>query len=252
LVLLSVNNINTYRGASHILVNVSLKLNEGEVLCLLGRNGAGKTTTMESIMGMTPPYTGSIKFKGIELVEEERNPYKCTTIVSDICRLGIGFVPEGRRIFSNLSVRENLLVARKKASAVGAGGEVKDREHWTEARIYGLFPKLKDMRNKMAHYMSGGEKQMLTISRALMGNPDLVLLDEPSEGLAPAVTMQLNEQLNKLKTMGMSMIITEQNLNFVSNLGTHVAILENGAIKFQDTIAGFLKNKNVQHRYLAI
>lgn len=245
--LLNVASINTYRGSSHVLVDISLKVDLGEVIFLLGRNGAGKTTTIESIMGLVPPWTGSIKFKGVELVVEERNPFECVSIVSDISQLGIGLVPEGRRLFPNLSVRENLLIARR------TGKRAKTTEKtWSEERIYELFPKLKDLRSKMAHHLSGGEKQMVTIARALMGNPELLLVDEPSEGLAPQVRDQLKETFLKLKAQGVSMVIAEQNLGFTKDLGDRVYVLENGSIKYSGKTKDFFDDKSIREKYLGI
>ncbi|MFN3975274.1 MAG: ABC transporter ATP-binding protein, partial [Dehalococcoidia bacterium] len=182
--LLEVERLNTFYGQSHILFDVSLTVEEGEVVCLLGRNGAGKSTTIKSIIGLVPPRSGSIRFRGREIAGLP--PYR-------IARMGIGYVPEERRIFANLSVRENLEVARRQANGGGNG------RLWNIERVLSLFPRLHPFLERRAGTLSGGEQQMLTIARTLMTNPDLLLLDEPSEGLAPVVVQALKEQLIKLK-----------------------------------------------------
>ena len=182
---LEASNIYTSYGLSQILFGVSLRVEEKEVVSLLGRNGVGKTTTLRSIMGLTPPRSGSIRWKGEELVG--KSPFQ-------IAKLGIGFVPEERRIFSDLTVWENLDVAVKPA---------RDKKNlWTLDRVFNLFPALHPIQNRRGGFLSGGEQQMLTIARTLMGNPDLLLLDEPSEGLAPIVVQQLGEQIKKLRQEG--------------------------------------------------
>ena len=179
---LSVENINTFYGLSHILFDVSLQVNQGEVVVLLGRNGAGKTTTMLSIMGINPPKSGKITYKGEDITG--RAPFK-------IARAGIGFVPEDRRIFPDITVLGNLEAGRKASKS--------DKDKWTLERIYQLFPALKDFSNRHGGTLSGGEQQMLTIARSLMGNPDFLLLDEPSEGLAPLIVKVLGEFIEVIK-----------------------------------------------------
>lgn len=229
--LLEVSNINTYRGTVQVLFNVSLKVDQSEVVCLLGRNGAGKSTTIGSIVGLVPAYSGSIRFKGAEIVEEELNPEKCTDIVSRNIRRGMGFVPEDRRIFPNLTVLENLKVAAK-PSASG-------KTIWDIEKVFRIFPVLATRRSNLGYYLSGGEKQMLTIARTLMGNPDLLILDEPLEGLAPSVVRTLKTTMNELKDSGMAMIIAEQQHQFIQDLCSRVYFLELGAVQFAGKMEDF-------------
>jgi branched-chain amino acid transport system ATP-binding protein len=234
--LVEIREIDTYYGDSHILFGLSLDVEEGEVVCLLGRNGAGKTTTLKSVIGLVPPRSGRIAVRGRELAG--LSPYR-------IARLGIGYVPEERRIFGNLTVRENLEVARNTwGTAAGAA--------WTAERVFELFPHLRSLRDRRAGRLSGGEQQMLTIARTLMGNPDVLLLDEPSEGLAPLVVEMLGEQLGGLKRTGLTMIVAEQNVHFVSELGDRVYILEKGMVRYQGTMAEFLANEDVRRAHLAV
>jgi branched-chain amino acid transport system ATP-binding protein len=234
--LLEIREIDTYYGDSHILFGISLDVDEGEMVCLLGRNGAGKTTTLKSIIGLVPPRSGRIAVRGRDLAG--LSPYR-------IARLGIGYVPEERRVFGNLTVRENLEVARN-TWRDGA------RSAWTAERVFELFPHLRGLRDRRAGRLSGGEQQMLTIARTLMGNPDVLLLDEPSEGLAPLVVEMLGEQLGGLKRTGLTMIVAEQNIHFVSELGDRVYILEKGMVRYQGTMAEFLSNEDVRRAHLAV
>jgi branched-chain amino acid transport system ATP-binding protein len=234
--LLELEHVETYYGESHILFDVSMEAEAGEVVCLLGRNGAGKTTTMRSIIGLTPPRAGRIALRGRDLTGMP--PYR-------IARLGIGFVPEDRRVFPNLSVRENLEVARRTWSDVGATA-------WTEERVFDFFPHLRALKHRHAGRLSGGEQQMLTIARTLMGSPDVLLLDEPSEGLAPLVVEMLRAQLARLKESGLTMILAEQNVRFVSGLGERVYILEKGMVRYQGSMAAFLADEDVRQAYLAL
>jgi branched-chain amino acid transport system ATP-binding protein len=234
--LLEIREIDAYYGDSHILFGLSLDVAEGEVVCLLGRNGAGKTTTLKSIIGLVPPRSGHIAVRGRDLTG--LSPYR-------IARLGIGYVPEERRVFGNLTVRENLEVARN-TWGDGAGAA------WTAERVFELFPHLRGLRDRRAGRLSGGEQQMLTIARTLMGNPDVLLLDEPSEGLAPLVVEMLGEQLGGLKRTGLTMIVAEQNIHFVSELGDRVYILEKGMVRYQGTMAEFLSNEDVRRAHLAV
>jgi branched-chain amino acid transport system ATP-binding protein len=233
--ILEVNNIYTAYGLSQILFGVSLKVQEGEIISLLGRNGVGKTTTLRSIMGLTPPKSGSIKWRGEEIAGKP---------TYEISRLGIGFVPEDRRIFSDLTVWENLDVAiqpgRKKENV------------WTLERVFDLFPALKPIQSRKGGYLSGGEQQMLTIARTLMSNPDLLLLDEPSEGLAPLVVQQLGEQIAKLRRKGMTILLCEQNQRFSLDLSDRLYILEKGTIKYEGTVQDFLKDEKIGRTYLAV
>jgi branched-chain amino acid transport system ATP-binding protein len=233
--ILEVNDIYTAYGLSQILFGVSLKVQEGEIISLLGRNGVGKTTTLRSIMGLTPPQSGSIKWRGEEIAGKP---------TYEISRLGIGFVPEDRRIFSDLTVWENLDVAiqpgRKKENV------------WTMERVFDLFPALKPIQSRKGGYLSGGEQQMLTIARTLMSNPDLLLLDEPSEGLAPLVVQQLGEQIAKLRQEGMTILLCEQNQRFSLDLSDRLYILEKGTIKYEGTVQDFLKDEKIGRTYLAV
>jgi branched-chain amino acid transport system ATP-binding protein len=232
--LLALRGVEAYYGDSHILFDLSLDVGEGEVVCLLGRNGAGKTTTLKSITGLVPPRGGRIALRGQALTGLP--PFR-------IARLGIGYVPEERRIFGNLTVRENLEVARKTWG---------DRATWTAERVYELFPHLRDLRERQAGRLSGGEQQMLTIARTLMGSPDVLLLDEPSEGLAPLVVQMLGEQLGGLKETGLTMILAEQNIHFVSELGDRVYVLEKGTVCYQGSMTAFLANEEIRRAHLAV
>jgi len=232
---LEVNNIYTPYGLSQILFGVSLQVGEGEVVSLLGRNGVGKTTTLRSIMGLTPPSSGSIKWKGEEIAGKPSY---------QIAKLGIGFVPEDRRIFSDLTVWENLDVAIQRSA--------KRRNVWTVGRVFELFPALEPIQNRRGGFLSGGEQQMLTIARTLMGNPDLLLLDEPSEGLAPIVVQQLGEQISKLKQEGMTILLCEQNAKFSLALSDRLYILEKGEVRYQGSVADFRKDEEAYRTYLAL
>jgi branched-chain amino acid transport system ATP-binding protein len=234
--LLEVAHLHTFYGDSHILVDLSLDVGEGEVVCLLGRNGAGKSTTLKSIIGLAPPRAGHIRLRGQEL--GGLPPYR-------VARLGIGYVPEDRRVFPNLTVRENLEVARKTWGAPGS-------QLWTVGRVFELFPRLRERRNQRAGSLSGGEQQMLTIARTLMGSPDVLLLDEPSEGLAPLVVEMLEEQLRRLKAGGLTMVVTEQNVRFVSDLGDRVYVIEMGTVRYTGAMSEFLDDDEVRRAYLAV
>ncbi len=232
---LEASNIYTSYGLSQILFGVSLRVEEKEVVSLLGRNGVGKTTTLRSIMGLTPPRSGSIRWKGEELVG--KSPFQ-------IAKLGIGFVPEERRIFSDLTVWENLDVAVKPA---------RDKKNlWTLDRVFNLFPALHPIQNRRGGFLSGGEQQMLSIARTLMGNPDLLLLDEPSEGLAPIVVQQLGEQISKLKQEGMTILLCEQNARFSLDLSDRLYILEKGEVRYQGSVADFRKDEEAYRTYLVL
>ncbi len=232
--LLDVQGINTYYGLSHILFDVSLQVDRGEVVVLLGRNGAGKTTTMRSVMGLTSPKSGMVIFNGHDVTGMV--PYK-------VARLGIGFVPEDRRIFPDLTVRANLEVGLRKP---------KGSTNWTIERIYEIFPRLEELANRRGGNLSGGEQQMLTISRTLMGNPDLILLDEPSEGLAPIIVKVLGDFIDLLKREGTTVLLSEQNVRFSLKHSDRAYIVDNGHIKYHGTIEELEKNEDVKKRYLAV
>jgi branched-chain amino acid transport system ATP-binding protein len=232
---LEVENINTYYGLSHILFDVSLQVDQGEVVVLLGRNGAGKTTTMRSIMGLTAPKQGKVKFNGREI--SGLPPYK-------VARLGLGFVPEDRRIFPDLTVYANLDVGRQKSASQG--------KSWSIDRIFELFPRLKELSNRRGGNLSGGEQQMLTIARTLMGNPDLILLDEPSEGLAPIIVKVLGDFIDLIKQEGMTVLLSEQNVKFALKHSDRAYIVDNGHIKYEGSIAELEKDEDIKKRYLAV
>ncbi len=231
--MLTVNGIHTYYGTSHILFGISFDVKEGEAVCLLGRNGAGKTTTLRSIIGLTPPRSGSIKFQGREITGKP--PYH-------IAQLGIGFVPDDRRIFPDLTVRQNVLVARRE----------RERALWNLDRIYSLFPKLKELDSHMGSHLSGGEQQMLTIARTLMTNPQLLLLDEAGEGLAPLVIKAMEEQLGEIKKMGVTMLLCEHNVGLATALSDRAYVMDKGTIRYQGTIEEMRKNEEVRKKYLMV
>jgi len=235
--ILEVTNINTYYGTSHILFDVTLNVDQGEVVCLLGRNGVGKTTTMRSIMGLTHPRSGSVKFEGFELMG--RPPYSRA-------KRGMGFVPDDRRIFPTLTVRDNLQLGAKK------GARHDGLEEWTLDKVYELFPALKNLDSRKGGTLSGGEQQMLTVARTLMGNPTLLLMDEPAEGLGPLVVKTLGEQVLKLKGLGQTILISEQNLPFALAVADRAYVLEKGAIRYQGSIKELEADEEVRKNYLMI
>jgi len=229
--LLEVRDIHTAYGLSRVLFGVSIEVNTGECVCLLGRNGVGKSTTMRSIMGLTPPQSGRVAFRGVDITGWES--YR-------VARAGIGFVPEDRRIFADLTVWENLDVAHR-----GSGA-------WTPERVFDLFPALRQLTGRNGGYLSGGEQQMLTIARTLMGNPELLLLDEPSEGLAPLVVDHLGVQIARLKAEGLTILLAEQNTEFSLRLADRVYVLEKGAIRFSGAAAALRDNDALRHELLAL
>ena len=231
--LLAVEDIYTAYGQSQVLFGVSLRVTAGECVALLGRNGVGKSTTMRSIMGLTPPARGRVLWKTRDI--RGRAPYQ-------VARAGLGFVPEDRRIFSELSVWENLDVAARRARPGG----------WTVERVYDLFPKLQELRDRQGGFLSGGEQQMLTIARTLMGNPELLLLDEPSEGLAPLVVEHLREQIARLKREGLTILLAEQNVEFSLDLADRVYVLEKGHVRYEGTAAAFRADDRIRQQYLAL
>lgn len=231
--LLRVREVYTAYGLSQVLFGVSLDVARGECVCLLGRNGVGKTTTMRSIMGLTPPTRGRVEWKGQDIAG--RAPH-------DVAKRGLGFVPEDRRIFADLTVWENLDVATRRARNGG----------FTLERVYELFPKLAELRDRQGGYLSGGEQQMLTIARTLMGNPELLLLDEPSEGLAPLVVDHLREQIGRLKREGLTILLAEQNVEFCLDLADRVYVLEKGHIRYEGTARDFRADESIRHQYLAL
>jgi branched-chain amino acid transport system ATP-binding protein len=233
--MLTVNGLNAYYGRAHILADVALEVATGEVVCLLGRNGAGKSTTLKSIIGLVRPAGGEIAFDGRRI--ERLEPYA-------IAQAGLGYVPEDRRIFTDLTVMENLEVGRQPARpGVPA---------WTPERLFALFPNLAAMRERPGGRMSGGEQQMLTIARTLMGNPSCLLLDEPSEGLAPVIVDQMAAAIRALKAEGLSVLLSEQNLHFAAAVSDRAYIIEKGRIRFSGAMAELAANDAVRSLYLAV
>ncbi|HEX7052860.1 MAG TPA: ABC transporter ATP-binding protein [Burkholderiales bacterium] len=233
--LLGVSGLHAFYGSSHILFGVDLAVDAGEVVVLLGRNGAGKTTTLKSIMGVLPTRSGSIRFAGREIGALESD---------EVCRLGIGYVPEDCRVFRGLSVRENLEAGRRPPRP-GA-------ERWDEARIFRLFPDLERLLPQRADSLSGGQQRMLAVARTLMGNPALLLLDEPSEGLAPLVVQQMLEQLTRLKRTGVTILLSEQNLKFALQLADRVYIIEKGAIRYEGSAQSLAEDRATREAFLMV
>jgi branched-chain amino acid transport system ATP-binding protein len=232
---LDLNSINTYYGRSHILFDVSLSIEKGEVVSLIGRNGAGKSTTFRSIIGLTPPQTGEVIFKG-ERISGLR--------AFRICRKGVGFVPEDRRCFPDLTVRDNLEVAARR--------EKETASPWTVERIYALFPRLQERERNLGSQLSGGEQQMLTIARTLMTNPEVLLLDEPSEGLAPLIVALLADMILQIRKEGVTVLLAEQNLHFCAKVSDRGYVIDKGSVKYVGTMSDLLTNEEVKEKYLAV
>jgi branched-chain amino acid transport system ATP-binding protein len=226
--MLEVMEIHTFYGLSHILFGVSLNVDRGQVACLLGRNGAGKTTTLKSILGLTPPKQGRIRFKEEDITGKE--PY---TLV----RKGVGYVPDDRRIFADITAGENLEIAARKA---------KEGERWDKERVYDLFPALRDLDSRKGGLLSGGEQKMLAIGRALMGNPEFLLLDEPTEGLAPALVSAFGKTIRTLKGVGLTVLLAEQNVKFTLRLSDYGYIIDKGRICYQGTVEELMENEEVR------
>jgi len=233
--MLSVTDLHAYYGRAHILQGVSLEARGGEVVALLGRNGAGKSTTLKAIMGLVPPAEGEVSFEGRRI--EHLPPHR-------IARLGLGYVPEERRIFTALTVMENLEVGRQPARA--------GLPPWSEQRLFALFPNLAELRERPGGRMSGGEQQMLTIARTLMGNPTCVLLDEPSEGLAPIIVAEMAKSIRALKGEGLSVLLCEQNLRFCEAIADRAYIIEKGQIRFGGTMAELAADQSLREQYLSV
>lgn len=231
--MLDVQGIHTYYGLSHVLFGVSLSVGEGEAVALLGRNGVGKTTTLTSIIGLTPPRQGNIYFRGQNL-----NKVPTRRMVD----LGICFVPDSRRIFPDLTVRENLEVAQK----------ARTKGEWTLERVYTWFPVLAKYAERRGGNLSGGEQQMLAIARALLGNPKLLILDEPTEGLAPLVVKELEDQILKLKEEGISILMAEQNLRSALKIADRCYILEKGQVRYQGPASDLRENEDIRAKYLLV
>lgn len=233
---LELSGVHAYYDTSHVLFDVSLEVREGECVCLLGRNGAGKTTTLKTIIGLVRAARGEIRFDGHSLIG--RQPY-------EIARHGIGYVPDERLIFPDLTVRENLEIATK------PGRDAKNAA-WSVDRLYELFPVLAPLDRRLGGYLSGGEQQMLTIGRTLMGNPSLLLLDEPVEGVAPIVVQELTAQIRRLKAMGLTILFAEQNIHFATEISDRAYVIEKGHIRFHGTMAEIAADDDVRQKYLMI
>lgn len=235
--MLEVKNIHSYYGKSHILQGVSMSLSEGELVCLLGRNGVGKTTTLKSIMGLVKPREGSILFRGQELIGKQ--PY-------EVARMGVGYVPEDRRIFRSLTVHENLLMGVKDTKGNGRRGA------WTVERVYEKFPKLKERRNNKGGHLSGGEQQMLTVARTLMGNPGLILVDEPTEGLAPLIVKDVLEMLAAVRSSGVTVLMVEQNFKASIKVADRFYIMGKGHMVFEGNTEALLAAEEIRKNYLEV
>jgi branched-chain amino acid transport system ATP-binding protein len=234
--ILEVEKLDAFYGQAQILFEVSLKLRRGEIVALMGRNGAGKSTTLKAIMGLVPPRAAVLCFAGHDILGLPT--YR-------IARLGLGYVPEERRIFTDLTVEENLEVGAK--AAAGA-----TRAAWTPERLFAIFPNLAEMRGRRASQMSGGEQQMLTIARTLMGNPEAVLLDEPSEGLAPVIVELMAEAVRRMKAEGIAVLLSEQNLHFASAVADRTYIIEKGATRHEGRMADIANDAELCEAYLAL
>ena len=232
---LDMDEIHTFLGKSHVLDGVSLNIEKGEIVALLGRNGVGKSTTLKSIIGLTPPKKGSIRFAGEEI--SGLRPY-------EICRLGIGYVPEERRIFPHLTVRQNLMI--------GMRPNPKADQPWTIEKIYSFFPHLEKRDRQKGGNLSGGEQQMLTIARTLMGNPELALVDEPTEGLAPLIVDLVGQILRRVNEAGCSILIVEHAIDVALALASRAYIMSKGKIVFQGTREEFYANEEVRRKYLEV
>ena len=233
--MLEVDDLNAFYGRAHILHGVSLSVNESEVLVLIGRNGAGKSTTMKTLIGLVRPSRGRVQFAGHDIAGHPPH---------EIARRGLGYVPEERRIFSDLTVMENLEVGRQPPRG--------DRPAWTPPRLFELFPNLGRMRDRLGGRMSGGEQQMLTIARTLMGNPSLVLLDEPSEGLSPLIVEQMSHAILALKAEGVSILLAEQNLHFAARVADRATVIETGAIVWTGTMAALMDDAQARAAHLSL
>ena len=231
----SAENIDVFYGTSQILFDLSIAVTEGQTMALLGRNGAGKSTTLKALAGLAPPRRGRVHVLGTEM--QKRKPHV-------IARAGLGYVPEDRQIFPEHSVEDNLLIGAK----TGPNGE----DHWTLARIYEMLPLLQPLKDRMGGRLSGGEQQMLTIGRTLMGNPIGLLLDEPSEGLAPVIVQQIGALLRQLRKMGVTVLLAEQNMHFCLGIASHATVIDKGQIVYSDTIDALKANDDVKARYLAL
>jgi len=238
--LLEARDLNAWYGAAHILFDVTLQVNRGEVVALMGRNGAGKSTTLKALMGMLAKRKGSVSFLGKDISR---------SVPHEVARMGLGYVPEDRRVFGDLSVMENLEVGRQSARQWSDGSAA---PLWTHERLFKLFPNLGEMPDRPGGRMSGGEQQMLTVARTLMGNPFLVLLDEPSEGVAPVIVEQMAHMILELKAQGVSILLSEQNMHFAELVSDRAYVLEKGQIRYQASMAELAANEEVRRAYLSV
>jgi branched-chain amino acid transport system ATP-binding protein len=237
---LEVESLSAWYGAAQVLFDLTFSIRRGETVALMGRNGAGKSTTLKSIMGLIPRREGTVRFLGENI--SSRRPF-------EIARKGIGFVPEDRRIFSDLTVLENLDIGRQPARAQARTGSPPT---WSIEKIFTTFPILAEMRDRRGAHMSGGEQQILTVARTLMGNPLLVLLDEPSEGVAPIIVEQMVDTMLTLKKEGLSVLLSEQNIHFAGLVCDRVYVLEKGQMQWEGTMAAFLADEAAQRRLLSV
>lgn len=238
--LLTVHDLNAWYGGAHILHGMSLEVRPGEVVALMGRNGAGKSTTMKAVMGLIGKRRGQVHFCGHDI--SRLKPF-------EIARLGLGFVPEDRRIFSDLTVMENLDIGRQPGRQLPDG---RAAPVWTPQGLFELFPNLGHMQNRLGGHMSGGEQQMLTVARTLMGNPILVLLDEPSEGVAPVIVEQMVHTILKLKQDGLSILLSEQNIHFAELVSDRAYLLEKGQIRWHGTMQELASDVEIQRSFLTV
>lgn len=233
--ILDVRDVHTFYGTSHILFGVSLAVSQGETVCLLGRNGAGKSTTLRSIMGLTPPASGSIAYDGVELIGKP--PYA-------IAKLGVGFVPDDRGIFADLTVHENLEVAETRRRP--------NRDAWTLERLYSAFPMLQGLRTRRGEHLSGGEQRLLSVARALLTRPRLLIFDEPAEGLSPLVVRAVRDWILRLKQSGISILLSEQNVRFAIEVSDRAYVIDKGVIRHQGTVEELRANEEIRKRYLMV
>jgi branched-chain amino acid transport system ATP-binding protein len=238
--LLEAKGLNAWYGAAQILFDVDLQVNRGEVVALMGRNGAGKSTTLKALMGLLAKRKGTIGFLGQDVSKAEPH---------DVARLGLGYVPEDRRVFADLTVMENLEVGKQPARRWPDGSAA---PVWTPERLFKLFPNLGEMPERPGGRMSGGEQQMLTVARTLMGNPFVVLLDEPSEGVAPVIVEQMAQMILELKAQGVSILLSEQNMHFAELVSDRAYVLEKGQIRYQASMAELSVNEEVRRAYLSV
>lgn len=238
--LLQISGLNAYYDVAQILFGVALEVQPGEVVALMGRNGAGKSTTMKTIMGLETEREGSIRFLGHDIA---------TMPTHSIARLGLGFVPEDRRIFTELTVRENLEIGRQPPRRAPDGAML---VAWTPERLFTLFPNLAEMQDRPAARMSGGEQQMLTVARTLMGNPLLVLLDEPSEGVAPVIVEQMAHAILEMKSQGIAILLSEQNLHFAALVSDRAVVLEKGEVRYTGAMQDLMADEKVHREYLSV